>query len=250
MQVVTNSLMTQYQRGGKGKTVVLVHGWGDAAAGLRPVYDYLAKKYDVIAVDLPGFGGTQMPPAAWGLDDYVDFVHDFLQKLGVKDVYAYIGHSNGGAISIRGLANGTLTADRLILLASAGIRGDYKGRNRVLRMLAKTGKLAAKPLPKAIQNKLRRKAYKTIGSDMLVVEQLQETFKRIVADDVRADAAQLSLPVLMIYGEQDESTPVWYGEQFHELMNGSTLEILPGAGHFVHLDRPKDVEKAVMEFLR
>jgi pimeloyl-ACP methyl ester carboxylesterase len=242
--------MTQYLRGGKGKTVVLLHGWGDAAAGLQPVYDYLRKDYDVIAVDLPGFGGTQAPPQAWGLDDYVTFVRDFLAKAGVKQVYAFVGHSNGGAIAIRGLGNGTLQAEKLVLLASAGIRNEYKGRNKVLRILAKTGKLATKPLPKSMQNKLRRQAYQSIGSDMLVAEHLQETFKRVVTDDVRADAAQIVQPVLLVYGEQDESTPVWYGEQYHELMNESTLEILPGAGHFVHLDRPKDVQKAVTEFLR
>lgn len=173
-----------------------------------------------------------------------------MQKIDVKQVYAIVGHSNGGAIAIRGLAEGTLQAERLALLASAGIRNEYKGRNKALRILAKTAKLATKPLPQAIQEKLRRKAYKTIGSDMLVAEHLQETFKRVVTDDVRADAAQLAVPVLLIYGEQDEATPVWYGEQYHELMNESTLEILPGAGHFVHVDRRADVEKALGEFLR
>jgi pimeloyl-ACP methyl ester carboxylesterase len=250
MQVITNSLMTQYLRGGKGKTVVLLHGWGDTAAGLQPIYDYLSKTYDVIALDLPGFGGTQAPPKAWGLDDYVTFVQSFLHKLGMTQVYAFVGHSNGGAIAIRGLGGGVLRAEKLALLASAGIRNEYKGRNKFLRILAKTGKLATAPLPKAARDTLRRKAYRTIGSDMLVAEHLQETFKRVVADDVRTDAAQLTIPVLLVYGEQDEATPVWYGEQYHELMNESTLEILPGAGHFVHLDRPKDVEKALMEFLR
>jgi len=250
MQVVTQSLLTQYMRGGKGKTLVLLHGWGDSSVGLKPLFDVLSKNYDVIALDLPGFGGTQLPPKAWGLDDYTTFVHDFLAKIGANEIYGFLGHSNGGAIAIRGLANGTFKAEKLILLASAGIRNQYKGRNHVLRILAKTAKLATKPLPKAVQNKLRRKTYQTIGSDMLVAENLQETFKRVVADDVRTDAAQLNLPVLLVYGEQDEATPVWYGQQYHELMTDSTLEILPGAGHFVHLDRPLDVQKAIAEFLR
>jgi len=242
--------MTQYLRGGKGQVVVLLHGWADSSAGLRPVYDYLSKQYDVIALDLPGFGGTQAPSAAWGLDEYVGFIRDFLQKIGVAKVYAYIGHSNGGAMAIRGLGNGTLQADKLVLLASAGIRNQYKGRNKVLRILAKTGKALTMPLPQTTKNKLRRKVYKTIGSDMLVAEHLQETFKRIVTDDVRADAAQLILPVLLIYGEEDQDTPLWYGEQYHELMNESTLEVLPHAGHFVYRDRPADVQKAIQEFLR
>jgi len=148
------------------------------------------------------------------------------------------------------LAEGVFKADRLILIASAGIRNEYKGRRYALRILAKTSELLLLPLPTGLKTSLRRKAYKKIGSDMLVVEQLQETFKKIVSEDVRPDAAQLALPVLMIYGEQDVETPVWYGEQFKELMTDSILEILPGAGHFVHLDRPDDVRKATLEFLR
>ncbi len=249
MQVVVDSLMTRYDRGGKGKVVVLLHGWADSAAGLRTLGNALQKNYDVIALDLPGFGGTQTPKQSWGLDDYVQFVQHFLKKIDAGKVYALIGHSNGGAMAIRGLADGTLRAEKLVLLASAGIRNEYKGRNRALRILAKAGKLVTSPLPIQIKKKLRRKVYKTIGSDMLVAEHLQETFKRVVTDDVRADAAQITLPALLIYGELDEDTPVWYGRQFHELMTDSTLEILPGAGHFVHIDRPDDVQKAIKEFL-
>lgn len=249
MQVVVDSLMTRYKRGGKGKIVVLLHGWADSASGLRELSAALQKQYEVITLDLPGFGGTQAPAEAWGLDEYVQFVRHFLQKIGAEKIYALIGHSNGGAMAIRGLAEGAFHAEKLVLLASAGIRGEYKGRNRALRILAKTGKLAVAPLPARFKKKLRRKVYKTIGSDMLVAEHLQETFKRVVTDDVRADAAQLGLPALLIYGELDEDTPVWYGRQFHELMTDSTLEILPNAGHFVHIDRPGDVERAIKEFL-
>jgi len=136
-----------------------------------------------------------------------------------------------------------------VLLASAGIRGTYKGRVKVLRYITKAGKALTMPLPTAIKRKLRRKVYKTVGSDMLVAEHLQETFKNVVTDDVRQDASQLTQPTLLIYGEQDEATPVWYGEAFHQLINGSTLEILPGAGHFVHIDRPAEVVRAIEGFL-
>jgi pimeloyl-ACP methyl ester carboxylesterase len=115
-------------------------------------------------------------------------------------------------------------------------------------LLAKAGKALTLPLPKSAKQALRKKAYKTIGSDMLVAEHLQETFKRVVTDDVRADAAKLTLPTLLVYGENDDATPVRYGELFHQVIEGSTLEVLPGAGHFVHLDRPDDVLRAIQEF--
>jgi pimeloyl-ACP methyl ester carboxylesterase len=250
MQVIVDSILTSYVREGKGEVLLLLHGWADSAAGLSGLTKSLAARYDVIVLNLPGFGGTEAPPEPWGLDNYASFTAHFLKKVGVARLYGVVAHSNGGALAIRGLASGELEAEKLVLLASSGIRNVYKGRNRSLRILAKTGKVLTMPLPASIKKKLRSEVYKTIGSDMLVAEHMQETFRRVVTDDVQADAARLTLPVLLIYGEQDESTPIWYGEQFHQLMPDSRLQILPDAGHFVHTDRPDDVEKAIREFLK
>lgn len=249
MQIVVDSLLTQYARTGRGKSLVILHGWADSSASFRSLSSVLARTYDVIVLDLPGFGGTAQPKGVWGLNEYVDFIHDFLAKLGVTQVEAFIGHSNGGAIAIRGIADGRLQSKKLILLASAGIRGTNKTRNNVLRIMTKAGKFFSAPLPRAAKVKLRRKLYTAVGSDMLVAESMQETFKRVVGDDVRRDAAKIDLPSLLIYGEADKDTPPWFGRQFHELLSDSSLELLPGAGHFVHLDRPADVEKAIQEFL-
>ena len=84
---------------------------------------------------------------------------------------------------------------------------------------------------------------------MLIVPELQETFKKTVAQDVQADAAKLTLPTLLIYGDQDTATPVWFGERYHELMGDSTLEVLGNAGHFVHIDREAEVVSAIEGFL-
>lgn len=248
MQVVVDSLLTQYERVGKGKSVLILHGWGDSLAGWRPFVHELAADYEVTTLDLPGFGGTERPMVAWGLDEYIVFVANFLKKIKVKP-YAIIGHSNGGAMAVRGLACGKLHAERLVLLDSAGIRNLYKGRNKALRMVTKTGKLFTTPLPKSVKKKLRRKVYDTIGSDMLVVESLQETFKRVVTDDIQADAATLNVRTLLIYGDDDLATPLQYARILHNLISNSTLEVVPEAGHFVHLDKPDVVLQRIRGFL-
>lgn len=250
MQVVVNSLLTTYQKLGEDHkpTLLIIHGWGDSSAGWLAFGKQLAWHYQIVIVDLPGFGRTDMPTDVWGLDDYAAFVAAFMKKIKLKPT-AIIGHSNGGAIAIRGLAQGTLHTEKLILLASAGVRSEYKGRKRVLRIVAKTGKALVMPLPNSIKQRLRRKLYTTVGSDMLVAEHLQETFKRVVGDDVQADAAALDLPVLLVYGQNDVATPSSYGRLLHERIDGSTLEIIGDAEHFLHIDQPKKVLKAVEEFL-
>lgn len=249
MQVVVDSLLTQYARRGSGKTVLILHGWGDNSKGMAALTSELSQKYDVIAVDLPGFGGTQQPPEPWDLTNYAQFVQHFLHKIDASQLYAVVGHSNGGGVAIRGLAGGLLKAKKLVLLGSAGIRGEYKGRNRALRMVAKTGKAITMPLPKSVKSKLQRKVYKTIGSDMLVVESLQETFKKVVNDDVRAEAQKITIPTLIVYGQNDEQTPPRYGEIFKQAIAKSHLHIIPSAGHFVHLDQPQQTTTLIEEFL-
>lgn len=250
MQVIVDSLLTHYEVHGKGKTVLLLHGWGDSAAGMQKLQAALAKKHKVIAVDLPGFGASQAPDAVWGLDDFAYFVANFLGKIDAGKLKAILGHSNGGAIAVRGMARGWLSSDKLILLASAGIRGEYKGRVKALRMITKAGKALTAPLPKPIKEHLRKKFYTSVGSDMLVAEHLQETFKKVVTDDVRVDALHVSLPTLLVYGDQDEATPIRYGKMFHEAIKGSVLEIVPGASHFVHIDQQDTVVKLIERFLK
>ena len=250
MQVVVDKLLTNYTLSGKGKTVLLLHGWGDTSKGLESIKRYLETSYQVIALDLPGFGGSQAPAKAWGLDNYADFIAAFLKKIQSPKIYAIIAHSNGGAITIRAISKELLSPEKVVLLASAGVRNVYKGRTKAIRYITKIGKAAATPLPNDIKHKLRQKVYATVGSDMLVAEHLQETFKKVVTDDVQADAPKLSQPTLLIYGDQDKNTPMEYGLRFHELMPNSTLEVVEGAGHFVHLDASVKAERLIKDFLQ
>ena len=257
MQVVVNGLLTSYERlparaGKRAQAtpacVLLIHGWGDSAKGLAGLAHELSQTFNVVSLDLPGFGGSDMPKSAWDLTDYAEHVGAFLKKTNCHPS-AIIGHSNGGAVAVRGLGRGVLSADRLVLLASAGIRGQLRGRLRVLRVLTKAGKIITMPLPGSVKKRLRKRLYTNVGSDLLVAEHMQETFKKIVTDDIQADAATLTLPTLLIYGEDDAAAPVQYGRILHNLIAGSTLETVGGAGHFVHLDKPETVNKLIRSYL-
>src|SRR5437868_5157539 len=138
MQVVIDGLLTQYALSGKGKLVVLLHGWGDDSRTFATLQLELAKKYQVLAVDLPGFGGTQPPQDVWGLDEYAAFVQVILTKLNLGHTYALIGHSNGGAVAIRAVALGLLKPQKLILLAASGIRDRGSPKRLALKVVAKT----------------------------------------------------------------------------------------------------------------
>lgn len=226
----------------------MLHGWGDTGATFRGLADELKGRYGVLTLDLPGFGQTQAPPVAWNLGDYARFVRNVLAKLDAKP-YALIAHSNGGAVAIRGLASGDLQAEKLILLAAAGIRNRQKSRRFMLKIIAKTGKAATFWLPGSYKKGLQKWLYGAAGSDMLTAPHMRETFKATVREDVQKDARQLRLPTLLVYGADDRATPPLYGHIYARLIPGSQLQIIKGAGHFLHqTDTPK-VTGLIKEFL-
>lgn len=249
--MVIDSLLTHYERtGSKPRTVLLLHGWGDDLTTFQQLQKALGENFTVISVDLPGFGSSQAPTEVWGLEQYADFIKAFLAKLKIATLEAIVAHSNGAAVTIYGLAHHQLAANKLVLLGAAGIRDRQKGRLLVIKTIAKTGKVATIWLPERHRKKLQKKLYGTVGSDMLVVPHMQETFKETVRQDVQNEAKQLQIPTLLIYGQNDTATPPLYGEIYHNLIDGSTLEIIGEATHFVHHDQPARVQQIIEEFLQ
>jgi len=250
MQTVVDKLLTHYELGGKGKLVLLLHGWGDDHRTFDALRKTLSVKYEVLALDLPGFGGTQRPEDSWDLDDYARFINDALDKLKLEQPYAVIGHSNGGALAVRALSLEQLKPRKLILLAASGVRSNSRLKRFFFKVIAKVGDVATIWLPERYRQALRKSLYSMAGSDMLAVPEMEDTFKRTVRQDVQADAVALDVPTLLIYAAEDDAVPLADGKQYHSLIKKSHLEVIDDAGHFVHHDRPEQVAKLVKEFLR
>lgn len=249
MQVIVQSLLTHYEMYGSGKTIVIVHGWGDSMKTWHRFATDLSHGYNVVLLDLPGFGGSQAPSYDWGIGDYAEHLAAFLKKLHLKP-YAIIGHSNGGAIAIKGLAHGMFSLNKLVLLASAGIRNTDATRKTALKITAKVAKVALVAIPKSAREKLKRRAYGAIGSDLYVADHLMGTFKKVVGEDIRTDATKITSPTLLLYGSADKATPTVFGTLLAEAISTSTFEIIDGADHFLQLTAREACVQRIKEFVK
>lgn len=247
--VIVQDLLTSYSTIGVNTQpcILFLHGWGDSKETFLPFMQEL-EEYYCVAVDLPGFGASQVPQKVWELSNYSTFVKAFIAKLKVRPAII-VGHSNGGAISVYGLAHDDFHADKLILLASAGIRDVDKLKKSALKVFAKSAKVATKVLPKKTQNSIKKRAYQKIGSELHLVPGMEETFKKTVSYDISKDATQVKIPTLLIYGDDDTSTPSHYGEKLHGLMPYAKLQILPGVGHMIQHEDPKQAILYMKEFI-
>mgnify|MGYP002564582344 CR=1 FL=1 len=89
MDIVVDGLHIRYIDRGPADaraTVLLLHGWGVDGSIYHLITDHLSDRFRMVVPDLPGFGGSQEPPAPWTLDDYADFVERFAGKLGLREV--------------------------------------------------------------------------------------------------------------------------------------------------------------------
>jgi len=246
-QLIVDGLAISYNRVGAGDVVLLLHGWGDNKETYKALHGLLQDNYEVIAVDLPGFGLSESPTTAWGLNNYSNFLTLFLQKLGIHKLRCVIGHSNGGAIAINALANSQISADKLVLIASAGIR--LSNQSTMKKTFTKIIKLSLKLLPGKWSIAVRKKVYAKMGSELFHVPGMEESFKKIVAQDLQTEAASLKLPTYIIYGADDTSTPPSFGQIYANLISDSELIIIPEAGHFVHQQKSEKVNKMVKSFI-
>lgn len=249
MNVIVNNLLVNFTRTGKGPTMLFIHGWADRLGTFDSLIQYFHDDYEIVRLDLPGAGKSQMPQIAWSLDDYAQHVAEFINKTGITP-YVIIGHSNGGAIAIKAIATGVLSTQNLVLLSSAGIRSDKNVRKLLWNLVAKTGKVATFALPTAAKQKMRARLYKSAGSDLTIAPHMESTFKQIVGEDVQDYAAQIKTPTLIINGSKDTATPASYGKMFHTLIKGSRFALVEDAGHFAHQTNSDEVANLMKRFIK
>lgn len=249
MKVIVQNLSTEYQDEGDGRVMLFLHGWKDDLHTFDALASLLPHERRIIRLDLPGFGESEAPKETWNLDDYVKFVKGFTQKIDVE-VETLVGHSFGGRIAIKSEAAKTLRAKKIVLIGSAGAAKSRMFRNSLLKFLAKLWGLIMYIPPLIFwRERVRKSAYAFIGSDYMSAGALKETFLKIISDDVRASAKKIITPTLLIWGESDTETPLSDGKRLFQLIIGSRLEVISGAGHFVHKEKPEQVAKLVQEFI-
>ncbi len=248
MKIIVNNIATEYLDEGEGEVVLMLHGWKDSLRTFDSLAPLLAEGRRVVRLDLPGFGGTEPPPRTWGVGDYACFVRDFILKLNIN-VDLLVGHSFGGRVALKGLGTGTLSARRLVLIASAGVAKKKRLRNYFFAALAKLGRAATFVPPLSfIRLPLRRKLYRLLGSDYFEAGPLSGTFRAVVREDLGVAARQLDIPTFLIWGEDDAVTPLSEGKRLAGLIPDSGLKIFPKAGHFVHREKPGEVAAAMQVF--
>jgi len=238
---------------GSGPTLALIHGIGGDADDWAFCLHALSTSYRVIALDLLGFGRSDKPLIDYSIAGFVEVLERFLRTLDIERA-TLIGGSLGGWIAAALALQSPEAVGKLILVDTAGIWGattelpvDLHVSTRahmreVFEQVFHDKTLATDDLiDRAYEQHLERGDGYTIDS---VLKNLRDGRERL--DET---IANLTMPVLIVWGEQDAMIPVETARRLHELATGSSLQVIPECGHLPALEKPAEFARCVLEFL-
>ncbi len=262
-----------YREVGHGEPLLLVHGYPLHGMTFRHLIPVLARHFRCIVPDLPGLGET-----AWTSDTDFSFagqartLQQFVERLGLG-AYAILAHDTGGTIARRLTTMDLPRVSKLVLIGTE-IPGHRPKWIEFFQKAANPKRTATFKILMCLRW-FRHSAAAFGGCfddrslidgafHRLFIEPLLRSDERIrgqihylrgidwqLVDGMRAEHARITCPTLLIWGEHDPVFPVAQARGMAgQLPNCKGLAIIPNARLFVHEERPDEVAKAALDFLR
>jgi pimeloyl-ACP methyl ester carboxylesterase len=237
---------------GQGSVLLCLHGWGASHESFTELCEALRDDpVQIIAPDLPGFGGSGEPPSAWSVDEYADFVEELMSALNLHEV-RLLGHSFGGRIAIKLAARADTRISHLYLCAAAGIRHRRDWKRGIGHAFSAFGKMMRKiPGVTLIEKPVRTLFYKLLRSHDYeqASPRMKETMIRVINEDLSPLLSQIAVSTDLFWGEEDTMTPIRDGKLMHQNITGSVLHTFAGVRHRVHRDRAAEIASVIREQL-
>jgi pyruvate dehydrogenase E2 component (dihydrolipoamide acetyltransferase) len=247
---------------GAGTPVVLIHGLSGAAATWVDVVDGIRSTHRVVAVDLPGHGGSSLPLRAAGGAWYADAVAAAIESLGLEPAVV-AGHSFGGQVAAHLVLRRPDLVRAVLLIGPSGV-DVLPARTRVLAVLTTAIRPGARVAPLGVRL-ADRAWFRRLAFGPLLVSDPVRLSPRVVAGffaelrehtDVRTarravlgDApilldGPLSRPGIVLWGSRDRVVPVEHGLALAR-RTGAQLRVVPDCGHLLIGERPDTVVDAI-----
>ena len=252
-QLSVHNLNIHYYRGGpaSGETLVLLHGFAADKDNWLRFSRPLTQDYRVIALDLPGFGDSDLPPGSYDVGTQAERLADILDELGVQQAHV-LGNSMGGQIAALFAARYPERVRSLALFANAGIESPHKSELYQLLTSGSPNPLVVKQpqdfdkllrfvfveppyLPESLKRYLGERA-------MAKATHYDQVFKQLVERPVTLapELPKIQAPTLLLWGRQDRVLDVSSIEVMQPLLNKPNVVIMDNVGHAPMLERPEE----------
>lgn len=240
MRINIRNININYIQYGSGSDVVLLHGWGQNIAMMKPIGDRLQKNHRITILDFPGFGESEEPKTALTVYDYCEILEELLKKLKVKKP-VIMGHSFGGRIAIIYASRNEV--EKVVLFGSPCIRKEVKPSLK-LRMLKSLKKIPGiNKLEGFAKNHMGSRDYKNAS------EVMKKILVNVVNEDLSECAKKINVPTLLIWGDRDTEAPVEDAKELEKIIPDAGLIVLPNSTHYAYLENLPQVINILNNFL-
>lgn len=256
---------------GEGPIVLMIHGLSGCWQNWLENIPFFARDHRVLAIDLPGFGESEMPAKTISISRYADTVDAFLEAIGVDQPVRLVGNSMGGFIGAELAIRCPQRVERLVLVAAAGlsvenVRTDREtGARHQLENLAffYIGWLASRSPTITRRRRLREwllllvAAHPARLSPELTLELVKgsgkdgfnDALEALCRYKIRDRLPEIECPTLIVWGDKDRLVPLKDASVFEELIGDSRKVVYADTGHLTMLERPARFNEDVHAFL-
>jgi pimeloyl-ACP methyl ester carboxylesterase len=214
---------------------VFLHGWGCDQSGLIFCKDLT--KSSCLFVDFPPFGKSGSVDDQWNIFTYANLLLSLFSKLGIKK-FNLIGHSFGGRIAIILSVLCKNETQNLVLIDSAGLKP-----RRSLSYYIKICRYKFRKFFHLNTEKFGSRDYLALDKN------LRRLFINIIETHLDEFLPCIKCNTLIIFGENDKTTPIYMARRFHKKIKNSKLEIISNCGHFPFVERKLVFSEILQNFL-
>jgi len=257
MDFTRRGVRLAYEETGTGLPVILIHGFPFSRQMWRPQAP-LARTVRLITPDLRGFGESEGTPSS--LDELADDLQALVEHLGLASA-VFGGFSMGGYVLFRYLARHADRAKAVLLLDTRAEADTPEGQQRRYDGIARIEREGpAGYLDDFVKLVVSMKTLESrpdlvkVGRALMESRRIASLTAGLRAMAQRPDSTPLlssiSVPALIVVGEDDKATPVSSARTMQAAIRGSRLVIIPEAGHLSNLEQPERFTAALLEFLQ
>ena len=250
--------------------IVFIHGLGANWQTFLENIPFFAETHHVLALDLPGFGRSEMPGEDISIPFYADVIDELLALSGIEAA-TLVGNSMGGFIGAEVAIRHPERAESLVLVSPAILWGEYR-RAKPLMSLARVSELTigrflvgraprmvvARPrlrhagiwlggieYPHRLSRELQRELILTIRR----TEGFTPALVAFGSYHVREELPRISCRTLLVWGNKDRLVTVKHAKQLAELIPDARMEVFERTGHVAMLERPARFNRVLAEFM-
>jgi pimeloyl-ACP methyl ester carboxylesterase len=257
-----------YAEIGAGDPLLFVHGLGGSWRNWLENLPHFSRDYRAIALDLPGFGESPMPEWPIDVPAFGRLISQFCDALGIERLAALVGNSLGGFVATEAVLNDPRRFAKLVLVDAAGL-SLVNASQRQVNAISKALRLAVPRLATPRRTWFARPRGRRVAFGGLIHEPermapallreqiepglnslgLADALASMVGYDTRERLREIETPTLIVWGRNDRLVPIRAAYAYQRRIPHAELEIIHQAGHLPMLERPREFNALLDDFL-